>query len=227
MNSNNPHNGIDIKSIKSQFSVWRGQYGRWLPKHKNAKIVDLGCGYGGIVHWLHDRGYVSAEGIDINRELVDAGVGLGITNLNHGDAMSFLRGKRDFYDTIFLLDVLTSLSKEEVFDMIENIKVALKPDGILIVKVANAESPMAGRLRHADFKREISFSEASLKKLILDSGFSKVGAYPLRPVVHGLFSLLRYCLWRCIEVTLKLYRLVETGNPRGIFTQSFIAVAKK
>lgn len=229
MNSreNHSHNGMNIQKITEQFSVWRGQYGKFLPKSRDAKIVDLGCGYGGIVHWLHSAGYKSAEGIDINRERVDIGVGFGIKNLHHGDVISFLRGKNELYDAILLLDVLTELSKEEVYDVLESIKVALRPGGTLIVKVANAESPMAGRLRHGDFKQEISFSEASLKKLVLDSGFSKVGAYPLRPVIHGLPSFIRYCLWRCIEIILKLYRLVETGTPRGIFTQSFITVAFK
>jgi len=150
-----------------------------------------------------------------------------VKNLHHGDAMSFLRDKRERYDVVFLVDILSYLSKEEIRDLLDTVSGVLKPGGTLIVKNANAESPMAGRLQHADFKREVNFTESSLKNVLRNVGFKKVGAYPLRPVVHGVKSFVRYCLWRFVEGILKFYRLIETGSPHGVFTQSIIVVANK
>lgn len=218
---------MDLKSVKKQFPVWKRQYGRFLPKDKSAKILDVGCGNGSIVHWLQSRGYEFTEGIDINREKIDAAVNLGIKNLHHGDAMSFLRDKIGHYDAIFFLDVIPFLTQEEVREMMSKIHESLKENGVFIVKSANSESPMAGNLEYGRFGKQIHVTETNLKNMLQTIGFKKVGAYPLRPVVHGIPSFIRYCLWFVIEAFLKFYRLVETGTKKGIFTQSMIVVARK
>lgn len=218
---------MNLKEIKKQFPVWKRQYGRFLPKDKSAKILDVGCGNGSIVYWLQGRGYEFAEGIDINREKIDATVNLGIKNLHHGDALSFLRDKNDYYDAVFFLDVIPFLNQEEVRELMGKIHESLKNGGVFIIKSANSESPMAGNLEYGRLGKQIHITEKNLKDLLSSIGFKKVGAYPLRPVVHGIPSFIRYCLWFVIEAFLKFYRLVETGTKKGIFTQSMIVVAKK
>ncbi len=218
---------MDLKSVKKQFPVWRRQYGKFLPKDKSAKILDVGCGNGSIVYWLQNRGCEFAEGIDINREKIDAAVNLGVKNLHHGDAMSFLRDKNGHYDVIFFLDVIPYLNQEEVRELMTKIYESLKSGGVFIVKSANSESPMAGNLEYGRFGKQLHVTETNLKNMLGVIGFKKVGAYPLRPVVHGVLSFVRFCLWFVIEAFLKFYRLVETGAKKGIFTQSMIVAARK
>jgi 2-polyprenyl-3-methyl-5-hydroxy-6-metoxy-1,4-benzoquinol methylase len=217
---------MDVRDIKRQFPIWRGWYGRFLPKDKSAKILDVGCGRGGMVYWLTEAGYANVEGIDINRDKIDEGLSLGIKNINHGDAVSFLKGKQDRYDGVFMIDVLDSLTKEEVTNLLEEVLKSLKKGGKVVVRDSNFESP-AGRLRQSDFGGKIEITEQALKNVLEKLGFKEVGAYPVRPVVHGIKSLVRYCLWRIIEAILKVYRLIEVGSPAGIFTQNIIAVGKK
>ncbi len=218
-----PFHPVTLGDIKSQLPVWRGWYGRFLPKDKSARILDVGCGRGGMVYWLRNKGYSDAEGIDINREKIDEGTSLGITNIHHGDAVSFLKKKGDYYDRIFLIDVLDSLNKEEALNLLEEIFRSLKKNGSIIIRGANAESPV-GRLRYAHFGERVDLTEQSIKAALSRIGFRDLGAYPVRPVVHGIKSLIRHCLWRTIEIGLKLYRLIEVGSPSGIFTQNVIVV---
>lgn len=212
--------------MKNQFSVWRGWYGRFLPKEKSARILDVGCGHGGILYWLQNSGFENTEGVDINREKIDMGVGLKVKNLHHGDALSFLRDKKSVYDRVFLIDVLDSMTKEEAMDILETILTSLKEGGLVITRSSNAESP-AGRLRYERFGEKADLTEQSVKNALSLAGFKSVGAYPVRPVIHGVKSLIRHCFWRLIEVFLKLYRLIEIGSPSGIFTQNIIAVGEK
>ncbi len=221
------HENLTLSDVERQFSMWKGQYGRFLPKDRSAKILDVGCGYGGVVHWLHSKGYSFTEGVDLNREKIALGHQLEITHLHHGDAMSYLRGKDRSYDVIFIMDVLSEMNSEEVRELLSVVYVSLKEGGVCIIKSANAESPMAGRVQYGLFGRGVQITEHTLKLLLERAGFSKVAAYPLRPVVHGVVSFIRYCIWFFIEGILKFYRVIETGSRRGVFTQSLIAVAWK
>ncbi len=220
-------NSIDLKRIKKQFPIWKRQYGKFLPKNKQTKILDVGCGFGSMVYFLQSLGFNFAEGIDINRHKIDVAINSGIKNLHHGDAMSFFRDKDNFYDTIFLMDVLLDLSLEEARELLYSINRALKPNGILIIKSANAESPMVGNLQYGHFGKQLHITENNLKNILRNIGFDQVGVYPMRPAVHGIPSFIRFCFWFLIEGFLKFYRLVETGTKKGVFTQSIIAVAKK
>ncbi|MEK7169279.1 MAG: class I SAM-dependent methyltransferase [Patescibacteria group bacterium] len=217
---------MNLKDIKNQFPVWHGWYGRFLPKDKSAIILDAGCGRGGMVNWLQNKGYSNTEGIDINREKIDEGTGLGVKNIHHGDALSFLKNKNDYYDRVFLVDVLDYLTKEETLNLLEEIFKSLKKDGIVVIRGVNAESPV-GRLRNAHFGERVDITEQSIKTALSGIGFREPGAYPVRPVVHGMKSFIRHCLWRIIEIGLKLYRLIETGSSAGIFTQNVIIVGRK
>ncbi len=217
---------MDIKDVKNQFPIWRGWYGKFLPKDKSARILDVGCGHGGVIFWLQNTGFANAEGVDINWGKIEMGLDMGVKNLHHGDALSFVRNKKDQYDKVFIIDVADFLSKEEIVNVLEAVFASLRKGGMVIMRSSNTESPV-GRLRYVHFGERVDFTEQSLKSTLAAAGFENVGAYPVRPVVHGVKSFVRHCLWRLIEFGLKFYRLVEVGNPSGIFTQNMIVVGKK
>ena len=224
---------ISLADIKKQFPAWQKYFGQFLPEDKNAKIIDLGCGNGGFIYWLQKMGYQNAEGIDISAEQIEAGQKLGIKNIRQTDIKEFLLTQlpnysiTNNYDVIFMRDVIEHFSKEEILDILEIIYKSLKNNSILIIQTPNAESPFSGRFRYCDFTHEISFTESSIRQILLVSGFKSVDVYPQRPVIHGLKSLIRAVLWKYIELEIKFYLLIETGSAKGIFTQNLIAVAKK
>ncbi len=59
--------------------------GRHLPNERNAKVLDIGCGYGGIVHFARQSGYVNVAGVDGSPEQVAAARRLGIPGVEQGD----------------------------------------------------------------------------------------------------------------------------------------------
>lgn len=215
---------VSLEDIKKQFPVWQKYFGRFLPGNKTAKIVDVGCGNGGFVWWLQQVGYQNAEGIDISAEQIEAGQKLGIKNIHQADIKNSLITK---YDAIFMRDVIEHFSKEEILDILETVFKSLKDNGIVIIQTPNAESPFSGRFRYYDFTHEISFTESSIRQILLVFGFKNIEIYSQRPVIHGLKSFIRYILWKCVENCLRFYLLIETGSGKGIFTQNLIVVAKK
>ncbi|MEK7555437.1 MAG: class I SAM-dependent methyltransferase [Patescibacteria group bacterium] len=214
---------VNLDDIKKQFPVWRKYFGRFLPKDKNAKILDFGCGNGGFVYWLQKIGYQNVEGIDASGEQVEVAKKLGIKNIYQLKDIDAV----DKYDIVFMKDVLEHFNKDEIMALLEKIHKALKDRGVLIIQTPNAESPFSGRLRYGDFTHEISFTESSVRQALLVSGFKNVVVCGTYPIVHGIKSLIRFILWRIIELKLRFYILIETGSDKGIFTQNLIAKAEK
>ncbi|MFH0942136.1 MAG: hypothetical protein V1823_03840 [Chloroflexota bacterium] len=57
-NHTRPRGGdVTLGTLKSMAVIWKKTFGRFLPEHKQARIVDLGCDYGGIVWWLNQAGF--------------------------------------------------------------------------------------------------------------------------------------------------------------------------
>jgi|Deesub1362B_J571_1020462.scaffolds.fasta_scaffold02518_1 2-polyprenyl-3-methyl-5-hydroxy-6-metoxy-1,4-benzoquinol methylase len=216
-----------LERIKKQFPVWTHYYRRFLPSDKSAKILDVGCGNGGFVYWLQQIGYTNASGIDISSEQIEVAKRLGIKSVEQADLIEFLKDKQDFYDVIFARDIIEHFNKDEVLEIFETFYNSIKSGGSVIICTPNGESPFSGRYRYGDFTHEIVFTQSSLSQVLRVSGFTKIAFYPVRPVPKGVKSVVRFLLWRGIEMLLKFYMLVETGSGEGIYTQNIIAVVYK
>lgn len=216
-----------LEKINQEFPVWEKFFGRFLPKDKDARILDLGCGDGGLVYWLRLRGFVNVEGVDVGEEQIKGAKQLGISGVMLGDALSFLREKKNLYVTIVARDFLEHFTKEEIVELMPAVFESLRDGGVFIVQTINAENLLGSRLRHADFTHETVFTQDSIRQLLRVFGFSDVEVYPMRPVVKGLASLFRYCLWKLIECGFHAYLIIATGYYKGIFTQDILCVAKK
>jgi len=223
----NLYGSASLAAMRSQFRILDSYYGKFLPKDRNAKLLDLGCGNGGFVYWLLNSGFEDAGGIDISEEQVKEARNLGIKNILGGDFRKFLKNKKSEYDLISARDILEHFTKEEVIDILDLIYGALKSGGVFIAQTANAENILWGRLRHGDFTHDSAFTKESMKQLLTLTGFREAHIYPQRPVAHGPISSVRFIFWKIFELLLRFYLLVETGEAKGIFTQNILVMAKK
>ncbi|MCX7704381.1 MAG: class I SAM-dependent methyltransferase [Planctomycetota bacterium] len=58
--------------------TFRKYYLPHLPKDKNAKILELGCGYGAFLLFLKQQGYTNLIGVDISPQQVETAHKLGL-----------------------------------------------------------------------------------------------------------------------------------------------------
>ena len=47
---------ISLEDIRNQFQAWSAYFGRFLPEEKTTKILDVGCGDGGVSILVAERG---------------------------------------------------------------------------------------------------------------------------------------------------------------------------
>lgn len=200
---------------------------RYFPKDKEAVILDVGCGYGGILHQLQAEGYRRLSGFDISPQQVAAAHSLGLTQVRCADLEESLKSIRDAsVDVVIVFDVLEHQTKDEALRWLDEFQRILKPRGRVIVHVPNGEGIFAGRMRYADITHEAAYTTQSLAQMAALAGFSETQFAEDVPLVHGPASLVRYLIWKTLRVPFRLLHLAETGDlgRKLILTQNLIGV---
>jgi SAM-dependent methyltransferase len=200
-----------------------------FPADKAARILELGCGHGALLHFARRAGYTNMSGVDGSPAQVAAAEKLGIAGIRHGELMGALHETPEAsLDAVVLFDVLEHLTRDEILDAVDAIHKALKPGGRLILHVPNGASPFGTLMIYSDLTHEVAFTPESLAQLFLASGWREVKCFEDPPASHGLKSRARAVLWRAIRAVLRFYLAVETGSrAHNVLTQNLFAVAVK
>lgn len=218
---------ITREVLEGQFRRWNATLRRFLPASRDARLIDLGCGHGGIVLWLQDIGYRNAEGIDLSVEQVALATKLGVGNVHQGDINAFLAARRDTYDVIIARDVFEHFDRESLVSMLQLISSSLREGGVLIFQVPNAESPFGNRIRYGDITHEQAFTASSVSQLVRLTGFGSIEVYSLGPIVYGFPSFLRFLAWKCVEALYRTLIAIEVGRGHRIVSQNLLAIARR
>jgi len=208
--------------------TFRKRFAPLLPQARDARIADLGCGYGEFLYFLQQAGYRDTCGVDLDPAHVDAARSLGVRNVHRADARQFLRSAGD-YDFISALDVVEHFPKPEALDFLELVRGALKPGGQFLCQVPNLAA-FHTPLFFMDFTHQTPFTAPSLKQALEMAGFVNVRAFGLGPAAHGLRSAVRCLLWKSVTAVFRAIQTIE-GGPRdelsSIFTAAIAAIAER
>ena len=198
-----------------------------LPKDKNSKILDVGCGYGKFLNFLKSKSFNNITGLEIGKEQCNFLKGKDI-DLIETDLMSFLSNSNQKFDLITMFDVLEHFNKNEILIIVSSLKKRLNKSGKLIIQVPNGEAIFKGGIMYGDFTHETFFTARSLKQIFKLYDYSKIRIYPLYPVIHGFFSLIRRIGFKVIDLFYKAILIFERGTSKGfISTQNLLAIIKK
>lgn len=107
-------------------------------------LIDVGFGNGTLLAAAAKRGFYPI-GVEANPELVAIAQSFGF------QAISCITDlPKDFADVVTLFDVLEHIHSDQQLQFIRTIRSHLKPDGLLIIRVPNGDSPFSLRSQNGD-----------------------------------------------------------------------------
>ena len=99
---------------------------------RSISILDAGCGTGGLLSFLHERGYNNLRGVDGSADAVAfcQERNLHVTLLNLNELADF--EPEILYDAIICNDVFCYFAQEDLTALLNELANRLKPEGVLI-----------------------------------------------------------------------------------------------
>ncbi len=177
---------------------------------------------------MKQAGYQQVQGIDVSAEQVALAHRLGIPEVQQDDLNSFLEcTPMGSIDVVLLMDVLEHLTRQELFDTLDEVYRILKPGGRCIAHVPNAEGLFGMRIRYGDLTHEMAFTPKSAHQLFVTIGFGEVTSHEDRPVIHNLKSFVRRVIWDVLTLPFRLLLTAETGQTSFVLSQNMLIVADK
>jgi cyclopropane fatty-acyl-phospholipid synthase-like methyltransferase len=193
--------------------VW--EPAEFKPEHA---VLEIGCGTGLFLAYLHEKGIRNMIGIDQDAALRDIVPGDVRDAFVVDDAESFISSAVEQgtdFDRIALFDVLEHFDADAGRKLLADLKGLLRQGGRIIIKVPNAGSPWGQQFQYGDLTHKTAYTPESMKQQAIAAGFTCVKTYP-----HRLGSPARQRWERVLHGVLG--RIVT--SPPSIWEGNFYAV---
>lgn len=182
-----------------------------FPKDRTIHIGDLGCGYGLFLDACKKLGYTNYEGVEQTQAYVNYAKSiLGISTIECNDLFTYLESKNDrHFDVITAFNIVEHVKKDKVQYLLNLIQKKLKPGGMFLVEVPNADSPLGIHTYFTDLTHEFAFSRKLAMKLLRHAGLTdiKVMYQPMRK--NPLIKIAQKILAKVVGFD---YELMFSGN---------------
>jgi 2-polyprenyl-3-methyl-5-hydroxy-6-metoxy-1,4-benzoquinol methylase len=207
-------NDREIQSALAQRAPYlRRLIANWVPADRDTRVLDLGCGYGAIMHFLREAGYKNVTGVDTSPEQVRAAQHLGLEDAHCDEIYPFLKQIQDHtYDVVIAFDILEHLTKPELLQLGDEVHRVLRCGGRFILHAPNGEAVFSGTVLHGDLTHELAFTRGSIRQFAGACSFKVISVREDVPIIHGFLSLLRFLLWHSGTFPLRLLEAAETGG---------------
>ena len=199
---------------------------------KPKKILDYGCGNGQLVSELKKLNK-DVIGMDSSDQAIETAKNNNLDIVKINNLNEDKKNHKNKYDLIIISHVLEHHKKEDMYELLNNLKYMLKDKKYILTMVPNAQAITGSYWRYEDFTHEYLFTTGSLYYVLSDSGFEEIEFLDIYATSDLKFpyNLLRF-------LSLKFYQFFNnillklTGNSYhepslDIFTYEIKCLSKK
>ena len=203
-------NTSDIRRYQSKYADL------FLPQES---VLDVRCGNGTVWELSRER-QVNGIGIDTSPDVVRKGLSKGL-HIEHSDALSYLKKKKNKYDGLMLSHIIEHLQPTDLINLLELANKRLNLNGRVIVITPNFKDiEVATSTFWLDITHIRPYPLPLLKQLFEYSGFS-VSSIGYDPDTGGgkpsYYRVLSYCRY--------IFRKIRFGEYSG--NGDIFLIAKK
>lgn len=204
-------------------------YLRHLPSSREARILDIGPGYGEFIELLQRQGYQEIQAVDLSPEVAEfCNRLIPHSTLAVDDTTAYLQTQVGVFDLITMFHILEHVPKAGTLAFLAAAYAALRPGGKLIIEVPNMANPVIGlNVRYADFTHEVGFTELSLRHVLEISGFHQIDIFEAQLTPDRWERTPQRLVKMLFEGGVRLiYRAYGQAAPR-VLGRSVSAIAKR
>jgi SAM-dependent methyltransferase len=202
-------------------------FGQFLPQDRGAAILDIGCGQGDFVRYLHDIGYRCITAIDSDNQAVAALAGLnGVTARQRAIGNSLPADLAGPWDLIIAKQMIYYLDRREAAQFVRSLSASLAPDGRLIVEIFNGSLLSSRFTEQKDPGILTAYTELGLRRLLEGNGLKVEQMFGAKTGSGMLYRLLRSLWFGLYRGVLVLERGRDDELP-NIGDKSIIAIARR
>lgn len=193
---------------------------------RDTPVIELGCGAGYLMEFLQRTGFSSVEGIDVSPEQIHRARSRGL-RAEQADVFSYLSSRGDRYGMIAAIDFLEHFTKDEITELLDLVRRALRPGGVLVLQTPNGQGLFPGQVTHGDFGHLTILAPGSLAQVLRLAGFVDIALHETGPLPLGWKGKVRSYLWRGIKAVANAVRRIETGKTQELWTENLICACRK
>jgi len=185
-------------------------------RHRDIRILDIGCGSGDLLLYLKRRSFTALHGIELSKEQVELAYKRDLHEVVSGDLMEYVKSSETaFFDVIIAKDILEHLELNELFLLVGELKRILKKGGTIVGHVPNANGIFGMKIRYGDITHAAAFNEKSLSQLFRTVGFEHIRVVEDRPRSANLLKKwFRGCMWSLLTFRYRLINYIESGEKK-------------
>lgn len=171
------------------------------------RLLEIGFGAGNLLAWARDRGAIVA-GSETNAECRAAATERGVEILPI-DLGAVMESHRERFDFIVAFDVFEHMTLPQIVSALGHIAALLGPDGLLLLRFPNAQSPFGAFAQYGDVTHVTPLSGDQLVQLTLGTPLEVVavrGAHRPRGATLGrkLLRIPRYLMQNLVGFFVRL-----------------------
>ncbi len=193
---------------------------------KDSNILELGCGNGSFLYSLLNHGFTHVKGVDCSPEQIHIAKTRSLP-AELGDVFECLENSQGEYDCIIAIDFFEHFTLEELSKLFPLVRKALKPNGMIIIRLPNVAGFMGGNIAYGDITHKLALTPNSLMQILKNEQFEDLHFKEAFPKPNTLQRKVRWVLWQIIKNILRFAKKIESGSSIDILTENMICWARK